>query len=368
MRRLKTLALVLLSVSACGHIVELELEGGTHPSDDGAADASNPTDSADVGVDGLDATGAPPAVLSTLPALGAINVSVNKKPSVTFNQTMDLTTIKGVNFSLMHGATPIPTGLTFDSPTNTLTFVPATTLGLGMTYTARVTTGVKSLGGLSLAADYTWSFTTGACSQSGISLGLASSFAVLAGSTVTNTGPTSITGDLGLSPGSAVTGFPPGTIVGVTHVADPTAVTAIGDLTTAYNDAAGRVLCPITIAGNIGGQALTPGLYKSTSTLAISAGDLTLDAQGDSDAVFIFQIGTTFTTTAAHKVILSNGAKPANIYWQVGTFATLGTTTDFHGTIMADQAITLASGATLNGRALARIGAVGLDNNVIVKP
>ncbi len=201
-----------------------------------------------------------------------------------------------------------------------------------------------------------------------MALGAAGNFAVLAGSTVTNTGATSVTGDLGVSPGTAVTGFPPGTIVGTRHAGDPTAAQAIADLTTAYNDAAGRTLCPVTVAGNLGGQTLTPGLYKSTSSLAISSGDLTLDAQGDANAVFIFQMASTLTTTAGRQVILSGGAKSANVFWQVGTSATLGTTSVFQGTILADQSITLNTGATLNGRALARIAAVTLDSNTIVKP
>jgi hypothetical protein len=199
-------------------------------------------------------------------------------------------------------------------------------------------------------------------------LGSAANFVVLAGSTATNTGPSSLTGDLGVSPGTAVTGFPPGSVVGATHAGDPTAAQGIADLTTAYNDAAGRTLCPVTVAGNLGGQTLAPGLYKSTSSLEISSGDLTLDAQGDGDAVFIFQTASTLTTTGGRQVTLTNGAKSANVYWQVGSSATLGTTSAFQGTIMADQAITLNTGATLNGRALARIGAVNLDSNTIVKP
>ena len=193
-------------------------------------------------------------------------------------------------------------------------------------------------------------------------------FAVLAGSTVTSIGQTSVTGDLGVSSGTAITGFPPGKLIGAKHAGDPTAAQGIADLTTAYNDAAGRTLCPVTVAGNLGGQTLVPGLYKSTSSLAISAGDLTLDAKGDEDAVFIFQMASTLTTTAGRQVILTGGAKSANIFWQVGTSATFGTTSSFQGTVMADQAITLNTGATLNGRALARIGAVALDSNPIVKP
>jgi hypothetical protein len=148
----------------------------------------------------------------------------------------------------------------------------------------------------------------------------------------------------------------------------PTSDQAKLDLTTAYNDAAGRTVNPITVSGNIGGQTLTPGLYKSTSTLAISSGDLTLDAQGDANAVFIFQIASALTTTSGRQVILSGGAMASNIFWQVGTSATLGTTSVFKGNILADQSITLETGATLDGRALARIGAVTLDSNTVTRP
>jgi len=201
------------------------------------------------------------------------------------------------------------------------------------------------------------------------SLGTAGSgFAVLAGSTVANIAFTTVNGDLGLSPGSAVTGFPPGIVTGTQHVADITAAQAQLDLTVAYNDAAGRTLGAIAVAGNLGGMTLPPGLYKSTSSLEISSGDLTLDAQGDANAVFVFQIASTLTTTAGRQVILSGGAKAANVYWQVGTSAVLGTTSVFKGIIMADQSITLTTGATLEGRALARIAAVTLDSNVITIP
>jgi type VI secretion system secreted protein VgrG len=204
--------------------------------------------------------------------------------------------------------------------------------------------------------------------QAPVDLGSAATFAVLAGSTVTSTGITTITGDVGSGPGTAVDGFPPGTVSGTIHAGDPVAAQAEADLTTAYNDAAGRVLAPITLAGNIGGQTLTPGLYKSTSSLAISSGDLTLDAQGDANAVFIFQMASTLTTTSGRQVILSGGANAANVYWQVGSSATLGTTTIFEGTIMAQISITLQTGATLDGRALARIGAVTLDANTMTVP
>jgi len=204
--------------------------------------------------------------------------------------------------------------------------------------------------------------------QSPVVLASSSDYVILAGSAITSTGATNITGDMGISPGSSLGGFPPGIIVGVQHVNDADATTAKLDLTTAYNSAAGRTLAPVSVAGNVGGRTLYPGLYKSTSSLEISSGDLTLDAQGNSDAVWIFQIASTLTTTPGRKVILSGGAKATNVYWQVGTSATLGTTTSFKGSIMADQSITMNTGATLEGRVLARIGGVSLSGNTIVKP
>jgi hypothetical protein len=185
---------------------------------------------------------------------------------------------------------------------------------------------------------------------------------------VTNTGATTVTGDLGVSPGTAVTGFPPGTVVGTIHAGDPAAAGAVANLTIAYNDAAGRTLCPVSVAGNLGGLTLTPGLYKSTSGLEISSGDLTLDAQGNSSAVFIFQMASTLTVTSGRQVILAGGAQASSIFWQVGSSATLGTNSTFIGTIMADQSISLNTGATLDGRALARIGAVTLATNTVTKP
>lgn len=201
-----------------------------------------------------------------------------------------------------------------------------------------------------------------------VALAGASNLAVLAGSGVTNTGATTITGDLGLSPGSSVSGFPPGILNGTLHINNAIANQAKLDLTTAYNDAAGRTSTDIvTLSGNIGGLTLTPGLYKSTSSLAISSGDLTFDAKGNANAVFIIQIASTLTTTSGRKVILSGGALASNIFWQVGTSATFGTTSVFKGTVMAMQSITLNTGATLDGRALARTGAVTMAGNTIVK-
>jgi len=199
-----------------------------------------------------------------------------------------------------------------------------------------------------------------------VNLRSAANFAVLGGSTVTNTGSTTtVSGDVGLSPGSAVTGLLPAMVTGTIHTNDSAAAQAQLDLTTAYNDAAGRTLAPISVAGNIGGRTLAPGLYKSTSGLEISSGDLTLS--GSANDVWIFQIASTLTTTEGRHVILTGGALASNVFWQVGSSATLGTNSTFKGTIMADQSITLVTGATLDGRALTRIGAVTLDSNTVRK-
>jgi hypothetical protein len=210
--------------------------------------------------------------------------------------------------------------------------------------------------------------------QAGLNLGTAAKFVVLAGAAVTSTGNTEVTGNLGVWAGTGVTGFQgivpggPGIVHGTIDAGDATAQIAQGDLTTAFNDAAGRTLAPVDVANaDLGGRTLAPGLYKSTGTLALT-GTVTLDAQGDANGVWIFQIASSLDTATGSQVILSGGAKASNVYWQVGSSATLATTTVFKGTIMADQSITLANGATLEGRALARIATVTMDSNVITIP
>lgn len=204
--------------------------------------------------------------------------------------------------------------------------------------------------------------------QLAVPLAGAANFAVLAGSAVTSTGATVITGDLGLSPGSSVGGFPPGILNGTKRINDPIAKQAKLDLTAAYNDAAGRTSTDIvTLSGNIGGLTLTPGLYKSTSSLALSSGNLTFDAKGNAGAVFIIQIASSLTVTSGRRVILSGGAQASNIFWQVGSSATFGTTAAFKGTVLAMQSISFNTGATLDGKALARTGAVTMAGNTIVK-
>jgi hypothetical protein len=207
-----------------------------------------------------------------------------------------------------------------------------------------------------------------AMSQAFVKLRSASSFAILAGTTVTNTGPSQIFGNVGIFPGSAITGFPPGVIHGNLHVADPIAQHAELDLTRAYDDAMGRTRGAVKVAGNLGGLTLVPGLYKSTSSLAISSGDLTLDARGDFDAVFIFQMASKFTMTTGRMVILSHGAKARNIFWAVGSSAAFGAGCSFYGNLLVLKSISMATGTAMVGRALARVGAVTLERNTIVKP
>jgi hypothetical protein len=202
-----------------------------------------------------------------------------------------------------------------------------------------------------------------AAQQAPVGLGTAASFAVLAGTTVTNTGPSVISGDVGVSPGTAVVGFPPGIVNnGTIHAADAVAAQAQADVTTAYNDAAGRSTTT-TVTADLAGQTLVSGVYTG-ATLGLT-GTVTLDAQGDPNAVFIFQAASTLITASSSVVALTNGADACNVYWQVGSSATLGTTSTFVGTVLALTSITATTSATINGRLLARNGAVTLDSNVI---
>jgi uncharacterized repeat protein (TIGR01451 family) len=196
-------------------------------------------------------------------------------------------------------------------------------------------------------------------------MGTTQSFAVLGGTTVTNTGPSVITGDLGLSPGSAVTGFPPGTVVGGTlHKTDALALQAQSDTTIAYNNLAGQAPTKGLTGQDLGGMTLVKGVFSFSSSAQLT-GALTLDGQGDPASVWVFQIGSTLTTASAASVVLINGASPCNVYWQVGSSATIGTTTSFVGNIFALTSITLTTNASLAGRALARNGAVTMDSNTV---
>ena len=205
-----------------------------------------------------------------------------------------------------------------------------------------------------------------ALAATAINLGTAANFAVLGGSTITNTGSTVVNGDLGLSPGTSVTGFPPGMINGAEHLTDPAAAQAQTDLVTAFN-AAGSQTGAIIVSGDLGGRTLAPGIYNSASSLGLT-GALTLDGQGNPNAVFIFQIGSALTTASTSRVNLINGAQACNVFWQVNSSATLGTNSNFAGSVLALTSITATTGAVINGRMLARTGAVTLDTNSVSRP
>ncbi|MGZ4141881.1 MAG: ice-binding family protein [Actinomycetota bacterium] len=226
---------------------------------------------------------------------------------------------------------------------------------------------MKALGTIGLTALFVVALGVAAIAgPAPVGLGTAQSFAVLAGSTITNTGPTTITGDVGLFPGTSVTGFNTVTLHGTKHITDAVAKKAKSDLVTAYNDAAGRT--PVTtVPTELGGRTLKAGVYKTASGTLGLTGTLTLDAQGNPNAVFIFKAASTLITATNSKVAFINGATSCNVIWQIGSSATLGTGTRFKGNILALTSITMNTGATLTGRALARNGAVTLHNNVITR-
>lgn len=312
-----------------------------------------------------------PGVLSTSPRAQMTNVPLNSVISVTFTEEMKGSTVTETTFVVTSNGNRIQGRVTANG--STATFLPNSGFAADSIYTLTIMTGASDMAGNTIASEYTSTFMTGRTvsntNQTSVTLGAASTFGVLAGSMVTNTGPTSVSGDLGVSAGSAVTGFAPGVVSnGSIHTADTLASQAQSALSVAYNDLANRSTAAVNLSGNIGGLTLAPGLYTSTSDLAISSGDLTFDAKGDTNAVFIIQIASALNVSAGRQVRLIDGAKAANIYWQVGTSANLGASSIFKGSILADQSISLQTSASVEGRLLARIGAVTMQSNTIVVP
>jgi hypothetical protein len=317
-------------------------------------------------------SGAPcgaPTVISVAPPTGVGGICPNTLVTATFSEAMTASTINTTTFTLTGpGLAAVPGTVAYVGSSDVATFTPTSALALNTLYTATITTGAQDLSGTPLASDYVWTFTTApAACQATVPLGTSCMFGILAATpAVANSGPTDVTGDIGIWPAAAITGFPPGTLTGTEYAGDAVAQTAQGDLTTAYNFAAGAAGGAILTA-DIGGQTLAPGVYKTTSaqpSLGIT-GNLTLSGNG----VYIFQIVSTLTTAANNsQVILSGGATAEDVFWQVGSSATLGTTTTFEGTIMAQASVSLDTGATLDGRALARTGAVTLLSNPVNVP
>ncbi|MFZ2444900.1 MAG: Ig-like domain-containing protein [Syntrophobacteraceae bacterium] len=327
-----------------------------------------------------------PTVESTNPASDATDVP-NRKIAVTFSELMDPSTITTGTFTLKQGTMPVAGKVTYVGATAIFTPT-AFTLLANTQYTAAIGTGAKDLAGNNLAGMFVWSFTTGEpTGELTVDLGLAGAYAILAESGITTTGSTLITGDIGVSPiaAGAMTGFEltldastqfatSPLVVGKVYAADyspPTPVnltTAVGNMETAYTDAAGRTLPDATElgAGEIGGMTIAPGLYKWSADVLITT-DVTL--KGCPEDVWIFQIEGNLTVASGKSVILSGGAQAKNIFWQVagGVGVAIGTTAHMEGIILAKNAITVQTGASWNGRALAQ-KAVTLDANAITEP
>jgi Ice-binding-like/Bacterial Ig-like domain len=306
-----------------------------------------------------------PTITLTNPASAATNVFVDTTVSATFSAPMDPTTINNGTFTLAVagvGGAPVSGTVTYDSASQIATFAPSANLTANTQYTATVSNMVTDLSGNALASGPAsippdpWSFTTGtgtgAAGPAMINLGSAGSFAVMATASISSTGPVVINGNVGLAPGTSQ-GIPPAQVNGTIHVNDPIVTQAQADLLAAFNDATSRSTNAQTLPGNMGGLTFTPGLYvNSTSVLISGAGpnnNVTLDAQGNPNAVFIFRMGSTLTTGVGSQVILAGGAKASHVFWQVDTSATIDVGSIFYGDVLAATSITINTGAAVTG-------------------
>jgi len=323
-----------------------------------------------------------PTVSITNPLNNALNIERNKTIEATFSEEMDPLTINTSTFSLKQGSTIVPGSVNYSG--SMATFNPTNTLAAETVYTATITTGAKDLAGNSIAVNKVWSFTTGGSTSylAVVDLGAAVNYVILAKTAINNNPTSSITGDMGLSPAatSYITGLSLTNLTGyatsaqvtgqifAADMADPTPTnltTAVENMITAYNDAAGRSFPDFLElgTGNIGGKTLAPGLYKWTSTVTLPTN---VTISGGADDVWIFQISGDLNMSSAVNVTLVGGAQAKNIFWQVAGEATFGATSHFEGTILSMTGITFQTGASFNGRALAQT-AVVLDGNIVVE-
>jgi hypothetical protein len=335
---------------------------------------------------GLTANLVAPTITLTVPASAAVAVPINQTISATFSTAMDPTTITNATFTVAvagTGGAPVNGTVSYDPASQIATFAPLANLAANTQYTATISNLVTDLTGNALstttgAVPDPWNFTTSAVvgtGQAPINLGSAASFAVMATSSIASTGPVIINGDVGLAPGTSQ-GIPPAQVNGTIHINDSVITQAQADLLAAYNDAVSRSTNAQTLPGNMGGLTFAPGLYvNSTSVLISGAGpnnNVTLDAQGDPNAIFIFKMGSTLTTAPGSQVILSGGAKASNVFWQVGTSATIDTTSIFEGNVLAAVSITMNTGAVVTGRLFAGSGggaaSVTVDGTSVTVP
>ncbi|MBW3545345.1 MAG: DUF3494 domain-containing protein [Bacteroidetes bacterium] len=328
-------------------------------------------------------TPASPTILSADPLHEATDIARNKVVEINFSKDMDATTINASTFTLMEGTNEISGTVAYAD--KKASFNPTHALGAGKIYTANITTGAKDMDGIALEENSSWSFTTGGSTSTlaVVDLGTAANYVVLAKTAINNNPTSVITGDLGLSPAatSYITGFALTNATGyattdqvtgrvyAADMADPTSsnlTTAVNNMLTAYNDAAGRPSPDFfeLSTGNIGGKTLTPGLYKWTSSVIVPAN---ISISGGPDDVWIFQIAGNLDVSAAVNITLEGGAQAKNIFWQVAGEVTMGTTAHFEGVVLSMTGITLRTGASMNGLALAQT-AVILDGNTITRP
>ena len=406
MKTLKRIVLLLLLflLTACGQDAEeaTNPDGGSTDvgsTDVGSTDAgetdAGETDAGETDAGETDAgeTGAAPIVISTTPANGATAVAFQAPITATFSEAIDPLSVTDATVTLKQGENSVSGTAT--SVGVTVIFTPSTSLAPTTLYTVTITTGVKGLGGTALVKDEVWSFTTWAqeaqdITQEVVPLASSSSFAILASAAITNIPTSSITGDIGLTPdaGANISGFSDpancpevtGKMYGVDATGpacvliDPVLLAnAKADAEVAFiNARAAARGTPQAISGNLNGLTLYPGLYETGSSLEISPGGfLYLDAQGDGNAVFIIRSATSITTEATSEVVLTNGAKAANVYWTAGSTVTLGTNSIMKGTLIAGTSLSLLTGASLEGRALnqgAAAEAITLDSCTIVVP
>jgi hypothetical protein len=322
-----------------------------------------------------------PTVTSTVPGTSATSVGINQTINATFSTGMEPSTVNTGTFTLAGpGVTPVTGTVTYNATSNIATFTPTSSLTPTATFTATVTTGAKDLSGNPLAANKVWTFMTGATTtgQAPVNLHSLSTFVAVAGGGLTNSnsgGTTTLNGDVALSPtatclgdGVACAALDP-KINGTLYANDPAGIAAQAkaDLLLAYTDATGRP--PGTLEADLSGMTLAPGVYTSGSTMSIAVnGVLTLDAMGDANAVWIFQVGSALTVNNSAQVLLINGAKAANVFWAVGSSSTLGTSVSFKGSILAQSSNSLGTLSVVEGRVLCSTGQVTFLSNTVTVP